>query len=99
MEICNILGRIVKFSDRERETTLPLGSEGSIKYQLIENPDNSDISAYTIPIWGDLRDYDDAEYIESWFYDACNKIGRIRSAVLNIDVSGKLQKNISYKND
>ncbi|MBR1526567.1 MAG: hypothetical protein IJ640_07905 [Prevotella sp.] len=94
--IRNILGRIVRFTDDDRLTTLPLGSEGSIEYAILTNPDKCCVAAYVIPIWGDLRDYDDVQEIEDWFHDVCSKLF-VRNAVLNIDVENGIKKNIAYE--
>jgi len=80
-----VLGHIVNYGDSSYETTIPCGSEGSLNYQIIENPDKSSMAAFTVPIWGDLRDYGDVEEIKNWFKSACDKL-MIRNAVINIEV-------------
>ena len=93
--IKEVLGKVVNFGDDSYETKIPCGSEGSLAYEVIENPDKHSIAAYTIPIWGDLRDYDDVDEIEKWFYDSCKNLW-VRDAVLNINVEYGINKNISY---
>ena len=95
-----ILGEIKDCWDMEG-TKLPNGSEGSLSYQVIENPDQSCLAAYTIPIWGDLRDFEESEednYIEEWFEDVIynNKLS-IRDAVLAIDCESGYRKTIRYE--
>ena len=80
------LGRIVDFEDDDYTTILPCGSEGSIEYEILENPDEQHIAAFTVPIWGDLRDYSSVEYIKEWFNKVCDSIMMVRDAVLSIEV-------------
>lgn len=84
-EIQQTLGKIITFEDSDYTTNLPCGSEGSIEYKIWENPDVSDLTAYSISIFGDLRDYENTEEIKNWFIkilkDFC-----IRDAILTITV-------------
>ena len=80
-----ILGHIVNYGDSDTETTIPRGRGASLKYQIIENPDISCTAAFTIPIWGDLRDYNDVTEIKEWFKSVCDQLF-IRNAVINIEV-------------
>lgn len=81
-------------------TKLPMGSEGSLEYSIISNPDVAILASYTVAIWGDLRDYGekpaDIRYIEEWFNGVCSKFW-IRQAVLTIE-GGCLEnpKTITY---
>lgn len=89
-----VLGKIIQFDDiewdwnitKKYKTKLPMGSEGSLKYSIMNNPLYC-IAAHVITIWGDLRDYgeemEDIQYIEDWFNDVCSKFN-IRQAVLTI---------------
>lgn len=62
---------------------LPLGSEGSLKMTVWDNPDKSAIAAYTVSIFGDLRDHDSADDIVNWFKHICTSGGLIiRQAVI-----------------
>lgn len=67
----NLLGKIVQFDDVSYETTLPCGSEGSLQYAIWQNPNVSHIAAYNVQVFGDLRDYGEAEVhlIEKWIRD------------------------------
>ena len=42
---------------------LPLGSEGSLKMHVWENPDKNCMARYTVSIFGDLRDVEDIEKV------------------------------------
>lgn len=56
------------------ERFLPMGSEGSLKMQIWANPDMHSMAAYTIAIFGDLRDHDSAQAIVDWFKDKCSEL-------------------------
>ena len=68
---------------------LPMGSEGSLRKSVWINPDRSYAAAYSVMIFGDLRDRDekDAEKVIEWFKDKCNKISCVRDAVITIRVN------------
>ena len=76
------------------ERGIPCGSEGPIKYDIWINRDRSCIAAYTVSIFGDLRDYDDIEEIESWFRNACENL-LVRNAVIHIEVENGNKKTIT----
>lgn len=97
-DIRNALGQVVEYGDNYEEATIPCGSEGSIKYEIIENPDKSCIAAFTVPIWGDLRDYDSEYEIIEWFKKACDKLF-IRNAVISIEVEGRDEVSYIYKRE
>ena len=64
---------------------LPDGSEGPLHWQVWEDPMVEALAAYTVSVWGDLRDYKDRQEILDYFQQVCQ--GRmIRSGVLEIDV-------------
>lgn len=81
------LGKICTFEKWEESTTLPCGSEGGLQYKVIEY--DTGLPWITIPIWGDLRDYDDVEAIKKWWFETLEKLGCIRDAVIHISVEGK----------
>lgn len=68
---------------------LPMGSEGSLQKSVWINPDKSYAAAYSVMIFGDLRDCDeeDAEKVIKWFKDKCNKISVVRDAVITVRVN------------
>ena len=53
---------------------LPYGSEGSLTKSVWINPNESYADAYTVSIFGDLRDHDDPDAIITWFENICNRI-------------------------
>lgn len=92
-QISDILGKIVKYGDEDYETTIPCGSEGSLEYEILADPDITLIAAFVIPIWGDLRDYDDANEIKKWFESVLVNLW-VRNAVITIEV--EYGKSITY---
>lgn len=71
---------------------LPLGSEGSLQMSVWTNPDEGHVDAYTVSIFGDLRDHDDPDEIITWFRDKVEYIKNtfainlfIRQAVITVD--------------
>ena len=68
-------------ADNYPERYLPIGSEGSLQMSVWTNPDKSDLAAYTVSIFGDLRDHDSAQEIVDWFKKICEKF-LVRSAVI-----------------
>jgi hypothetical protein len=77
---------------------IPCGSEGSIEYEIIENPSKSALAAYVVAIWGDLRDYDDTDEIAAWFNKVLYDSGLfIRQAILTIECENGSSKTIVYK--
>ena len=65
---------------------MPRGSEGSLDFRVIENPDKDSIAAYTVVIFGDLRDFgsEDIFKIEKWWDRVLEQCGMIRQAILQI---------------
>lgn len=49
------------------ERFLPMGSEGSLRMNVWVNSDPHAAARYTVSIFGDLRDHDDAYGITVWF--------------------------------
>ena len=67
-------------------SNMPTGSEGSLDYRVIENPEESSIAAYTVVIFGDLRDYgaDRTQDIKDWWERVLSEFDMVRQAVLQI---------------
>jgi len=65
------------------EKYLPCGSEGTLQKTAWINPDSHMVAAYTVTIFGDLRDYENLDEIIDWFKEKVDssKIG-IRQAVI-----------------
>lgn len=70
-------------SDRP-EHFLPLGSEGSLQMSVWENPNKNCMDAFTISVFGDLRDHDSIEEIIKWFDEKCSMLW-IRQAVITVE--------------
>ena len=79
---------------------MPMGSEGSLTKSIWVNPKVSQIAAYTVSVFGDLRDYDEPEKIINWFKEACSKCA-IRNAVITAECErgNTLTWTWSYKED
>lgn len=62
---------------------LPMGSEGSLTLSVWVNPKANCLAAYTVSVFGDLRDHDDPNAIIDWFKEKCisNNLW-IRNAVI-----------------
>lgn len=45
------------FENWNKKCNMPCGSEGSIRYKIIENEDKNCLNKCQIALWGDLRDY------------------------------------------
>lgn len=63
---------------------LPAGSEGQLEYQLWTNPHINHATKHTLNIFGDLRNFNDDNYIEEWFNKLCSRF-YFRGAILEID--------------
>lgn len=60
-------GKAVEDSYDHPDEWLPGGSEGTCSMQVWEAPDESSLAAYTVSIFGDLRDVDTGDHILEWF--------------------------------
>lgn len=82
------------------EKYLPMGSEGSLQKIVWTNPKPYCMNAYTVSIFGDLRDRDDddADKIIEWFKNKCNQFA-IRQASITVDTGGYGIKTYIYKED
>ena len=65
------------------ERFMPMGSEGSLHMEVWENPDESQMAAYTVSIFGDLRDHDDPDDVIDWFKKVCGRLC-VRNAVIEV---------------
>lgn len=70
----------------EGEFYRPTGSEGPLNWDLWINPDRNHAAAYTLTVFGDLRDYDTDEPIIEWFKEVVKRSVFIRQAVCTINV-------------
>lgn len=98
-EVSAALGNTVDFDDPEVKwdaCTVPRGSEGSLKYRLMKVGDG--LVLWTIPVWGDLRDYDDTSAIKEWFEKVTTTKGfLIRDAVLQVTTEGREPVVLTFK--
>ncbi|WP_291726145.1 hypothetical protein [Bernardetia sp.] len=74
---------------------IPCGSEGSLRYNVIKNPNISDSAAMLVVFYGDLRDYDDEREIMHYFKDLVEGQS-IRSAIIEIDIEEEGRYIYSY---
>jgi hypothetical protein len=88
----SILGKELRYEDGydkweeaedHPEHFMPLGSEGSLEKSIWTNPDKCCAAAYTVSIFGDLRDHDDPDAIIEWFKDICSKMF-VRQAAITV---------------
>jgi len=82
-----VLGPTNLYDEDNPKSTLPCGSEGSLNYDIWTNPEEHDMAAHTVSIFGDLRDYDNLDEIKKWFEDVVGKL-MVRQAVLTASVEG-----------
>ena len=80
----NAESAIWKDATEHPEKYLPMGSEGSLKSSLWTNPDDHSLAAYTLSIFGDLRDYDTPGAIIDWFKEKLENIPMVRQAVITV---------------
>lgn len=66
------------------EAYLPLGSEGTLEKSVWVNPDRSCMAAYTVSVFGDLRDFSSIDEIMEWFERCCGKCW-IRQAAITVE--------------
>lgn len=97
--------------DKHQNLYMPCGSEGTLKKSIWVNPDPSYMSAYTISVFGDLRDFDNVEEVAEWFINACKKIESlkcddaampklwIRNAVIIAECEDGKSKIVAYHAD
>lgn len=88
----NILGKELRLEDKfekweeaeeHPERFLPLGSEGSLIKSIWVNPKESCAAAYTVSIFGDLRNHDAPDEIIEWFKDKCSRLF-VRQAAITV---------------
>jgi len=98
-DIQKVLGPIAKFQGPKEDwdtCTLPCGREGSLKYDIWENKDTYCMAAFTVSVFGDLRDYNETDSIKQWFDSICSQF-MIRQAVCVAEVEGCEAKIFQYQ--
>ena len=85
------------WDDQEKhpEKYMPMGSEGSLQKSIWVNPNTSCLDAYTVSIFGSLRDHTDVDGIIEWFKKVCNKCW-VRNATITIENDLVGIKNYTY---
>lgn len=73
------------WGDSHRAKNIPEGSEGSLNAEIWENSSESSLAAYTVSIFGDLRDYSDLDEIVEYLNQITDG-QMIRSGVCSISV-------------
>lgn len=75
-----------KDADEHPEKYMPCGSEGTLQKTIWENPEKSCMAAYTVSIFGDLRDWYDVDAIIDWFKRIVKdeNLLWVRSAVITV---------------
>lgn len=84
--------------DEHPEEYLPMGSEGSLHMSVWRNPNESSMAAYTVSIFGDLRDHDSVDEIIDWFKGKCKQLF-IRQAVITVENERYGTKTYTYKGE
>jgi hypothetical protein len=93
-EIKTLVGNTVSFKDPPEKwdkCNVPCGSEGSIQFVFWSNPSGSSLAAFTVGVFGDLRDFgtEDVPKIREWFERVTSGEGvMVRNAILEISVEG-----------
>lgn len=99
-DIEDILGPMALWDGKDEDwdaCSLPCGSEGSLQYQIWENEDKCSASAYTVSVFGDLRDYNETGSIQKWFNDFCDSFLMIRQAVCLAETEGCQPRVFQYE--
>lgn len=97
MELGPDLGKTCDWGDDQKvweACNVPCGSEGSIQYQIWENPHQSSLAAYTAMIWGDLRDYEDRDELVAYL-NRVTEGKMIRAGIAEIHT--EYQKTLVYR--
>jgi hypothetical protein len=77
---------------------IPRGSEGSLQHTVWRNPKENHVSAYTVTVWGDLRDYDNEEEIVAYLERITS--GRtVRAGIAEIDTEGRAATVVQHTDD
>lgn len=82
------------------ERFMPAGSEGTLRKVVWDNPNKSSMAAYTVSIFGDLRDHDNPDEIIEWFKDICEKF-MVRNATITVynELNGKRSWDYCYDDE
>ena len=75
-------------AERNPGSYMPFGSEGSLTRSVWVNPNRNMAAAYTVAVYGDLRDYTDVDAIREWFMETCGR-ATLRQAVCHCQCDGE----------
>lgn len=80
-------GELWDEKEKHPELFLPSGSEGTCMISVWDNPNKDYTDAFTVSIFGDLRDHDSTEEIMDYFKAVCEKLDNfhIRQAVMTAE--------------
>lgn len=101
-KINDIIGKEIHFNssgdewedfDKNPDNYLPCGSEGSLHMELWKNPNKSAMAAYTVSIFGDLRDHDSAIDIVKWFKNKVVILDCVSFGIRNACVTARNETN------
>lgn len=71
-----------RIAEAFRVYPLPEGSEGPIQVKIVETREHESALSWGLAyVWGDLRDYDDAQEVFAWAKDVCAQLFENRSFV------------------
>lgn len=89
------------WGEHNTDCNMPMGSEGSLDFRIIENPNEDALAAYTVVIFGDLRDFGVADIpeIEDWWNKVLDQCGLIRQAILQIQPEDGDEKILKQKDE
>jgi len=94
-ELEKYIGKAAQFDSPERDfenCKLPMGSEGSLQYEVSITGGDTSLSRGHIAIWGDLRDCDSPDELIEWFKVLVSDMPTpffIRDAVLTVHTEGQ----------
>lgn len=84
-------------AEKHPERYLPMGTEGSLRINVWTNPDKSQVAAYTVSIFGDLRDHDSPDAVIEWFQEKVRSLWvRAGNAVIIVENDDNGTKVWSY---
>ena len=93
-QIKKLVGNTCSFEDSPEKwdrCNVPCGSEGSVQFIFWSNPSLNSTSAYTVAVFGDLRNFgeEDVPKIKKWFNRiTTGKDVMVRNAIVEVCVEG-----------
>jgi len=77
---------------------VPHGSEGSLRWQIWDNPSKNSMASHTVSIWGDLRDYENVQEVVDYF-NRITKGQHVRQACFTVEVEYREPRTFVYVGD